>query len=105
MSPDGRYFVDSCSSRTQPNVTVVRDCRRQAGHGRGPAGYFETPRHRLDAPTPFTVKARDGFTDIYGYMFKPTHLDPSQKYPIVDFIYPGPQGKSCPNPGLSRCLS
>jgi dipeptidyl aminopeptidase/acylaminoacyl peptidase len=42
-------------------------------------------------PQPIVVKARDGVTDLYGLMFKPTNLDPSQKYPIVNHIYPGPQ--------------
>src|SRR3546814_2741141 len=43
------------------------------------------------APEPFTVKARDGKTDLYGLMFKPTNFDPTQQYPIVNYIYPGPQ--------------
>lgn len=42
-------------------------------------------------PSPITVKARDGSTDLYGLMFKPTNLDPSRKYPIINHIYPGPQ--------------
>ena len=42
-------------------------------------------------PVPFTVKARDGSTDLYGLMFQPTNLDPARKYPIVNHIYPGPQ--------------
>jgi dipeptidyl-peptidase 4 len=42
-------------------------------------------------PEPITVKARDGVTDLYGLMFKPSSLDPSKKYPIVNHIYPGPQ--------------
>ena len=45
--------------------------------------------------TPFTVKARGSKTDIYGMMFKPTHLDPAKKYPIVNEVYPGPQIGSC----------
>ena len=42
-------------------------------------------------PTSFTVKARDGVTDLYGLMFKPTNFDAAKKYPIVNHIYPGPQ--------------
>ena len=42
-------------------------------------------------PLPITVKARDGVTDLYGLMYKPTTLDPAKKYPIVNHIYPGPQ--------------
>src|SRR6185437_8424684 len=46
-------------------------------------------------PTPITVKARDGKTDLYGFMFKPTDLDAAKKYPIVNHVYPGPQAGSC----------
>jgi dipeptidyl aminopeptidase/acylaminoacyl peptidase len=42
-------------------------------------------------PIPFSVKARDGKTDLYGLLFRPTNFDPSRKYPIVNNIYPGPQ--------------
>ena len=38
---------------------------------------------------PITVKARDGKTDLYGLMYQPTNLDRSQKYPIINRIYPG----------------
>src|SRR5207245_10585411 len=41
--------------------------------------------------TPITVKARDGVTDLYGLLYKPSNFDPSKKYPIVNHIYPGPQ--------------
>ena len=43
---------------------------------------------------PVTVKANDGQTDLYGLLFTPTHLDPAVKYPVIDYIYPGPQGGS-----------
>ena len=45
-------------------------------------------------PMPFTVKARDGVTDIYGLLYRPTNFDASRKYPIVNSIYPGPQSGS-----------
>ena len=41
------------------------------------------------------MKARDGQTELYGFMFKPTNLDPARKYPIVNYVYPGPQIGSC----------
>jgi dipeptidyl aminopeptidase/acylaminoacyl peptidase len=44
------------------------------------------------APTSITVKSRDAKWDLYGLMFTPTNLDASKKYPIVNYIYPGPQG-------------
>ncbi len=45
--------------------------------------------------TTITVKGRDGKTDLYGMMFKPTEFDPVKKYPIVNLVYPGPQTCSC----------
>lgn len=42
-------------------------------------------------PEPFQVKAADGVTDLYGVMFKPFDFDSTQMYPIVDYVYPGPQ--------------
>lgn len=42
-------------------------------------------------PTPFKVKAADGVTDLYGYMYKPFDFDSTKTYPIIDYVYPGPQ--------------
>ncbi|WP_424680998.1 DPP IV N-terminal domain-containing protein [Frateuria sp. YIM B11624] len=92
LSPDGRAFVDTYSTPTTPPVTVLRD----SGDGRTLASVAKADISRLRAagwvpPTPITVKARDGKTDLYGMLFKPTNFDPHKKYPIVDYIYPGPQ--------------
>jgi dipeptidyl aminopeptidase/acylaminoacyl peptidase len=45
-------------------------------------------------PEPFTVKADDGITDLYGVMYKPFDFDPARKYPIIAYVYPGPQTES-----------
>jgi len=92
LSPDGRYFVDAYSTPAAPPVTVLR----RADDGGTIATVAKADITRLQAagwtpPTPITVKARDGRTDLYGLMFKPSRFDPSKKYPIVDYIYPGPQ--------------
>lgn len=92
LSPDGRHFVDAYSTPATPPVTVLRsseDGRVLATVARAEAG-------RLYAagwipPESFTVKARDGVTELYGMLFKPTDFDPSRKYPVVNYIYPGPQ--------------
>lgn len=42
-------------------------------------------------PERFTVKAADGITNLYGVMYKPFDFDPSRKYPIITYVYPGPQ--------------
>ena len=42
-------------------------------------------------PEIFKVKAADGVTDLYGVMYKPFNFDSTKVYPIVDYVYPGPQ--------------
>jgi dipeptidyl-peptidase 4 len=91
LSASGKYFVDSYSKPDVPAIAELRD----------DTGKLIAPLERADiskllatgwkAPAPFTVKARDGVTDLYGLMFKPTNFDASKKYPIVNHIYPGPQ--------------
>ena len=92
--PDGRYFVDNYSTPNTPAVSVLRD-----SSGRLIANLEKTDVSRLAAtgwkpPTPIVVKARDGVTDLYGLMYLPTKLIRTKKYPIIDYIYPGPQGGS-----------
>lgn len=92
MSPDGKYFVDAYSTSTVPPVTLLRS----ASNGHVIATVARTDISHLVAsgwvpPVPFTVIARDGKTPLYGLMFKPTNFDPNKKYPIIDFVYPGPQ--------------
>ncbi|MFP4081388.1 MAG: DPP IV N-terminal domain-containing protein [Candidatus Aminicenantes bacterium] len=91
LSPSGRFFVDICSTPVEPPATVVRDNK---GEKRLQIEEADISR-LLDAgwkpPVPFSVKARDGETDLYGLMFKPTHFDPTRKYPVINYIYPGPQ--------------
>ncbi|MEP6832257.1 MAG: DPP IV N-terminal domain-containing protein [Gemmatimonas sp.] len=91
-SPSKKYFVDSWSRPDLPPTAGLRD---------GVSGklilILETgDMSRLLAtgwkpPTRITVKARDGKTELYGLMFTPSTLDSTQKYPIINYIYPGPQ--------------
>ncbi|NMB82078.1 MAG: prolyl oligopeptidase family serine peptidase [Ignavibacteria bacterium] len=45
-------------------------------------------------PEPFVVKAADGITDIYGVMYKPFDFDSTKSYPLIEYVYPGPQTES-----------
>ena len=97
FSPSGNYFIDVYSKPDVASVAVVRNL-----DGKLIVHLEKTDVSRLMAtgwkpPVPFSVKAHDGQTDIYGLMFTPTNLDPNKKYPIVDYIYPGPQGGSVGN--------
>ena len=94
FSPSGRYFLDSYSQPNVPAVSVLH----------GLDGKLIMPLEKADisrlaatgwkAPTPIMVKAQDGQTDLYGLLFTPTTLDPNKKYPVINYIYPGPQGGS-----------
>lgn len=90
-SANGTYFLDVYSTISTAPVAVVR-----AADGTQVAELARTDLTRLRAagwvaPESFTVKARDGTTDLYGQMFKPSNFDPNKKYPIITYIYPGPQ--------------
>ncbi|MGI8468543.1 MAG: DPP IV N-terminal domain-containing protein [Pyrinomonadaceae bacterium] len=94
ISPDGKTFVDTYSKPDVPPVSVLRDI-----NGKLVATLEKADISRLVAagwkpPMPIIVKARDGVTDLYGLMYVPTNLDASKKYPIINYIYPGPQGGS-----------
>jgi dipeptidyl aminopeptidase/acylaminoacyl peptidase len=94
-APDGASFVDVYSTRETPETAVLRD-----DTGKLLATLAHQDISRLTAegwkpPVPITVNARDGKTPLYGFLWKPTNFDPAKRYPIVDYVYPGPQIGSC----------
>jgi len=95
ISSDGRYFVDAYSTPTQPQVTVVRNSEGKTVIEFGKQDISQLLAYGWVPPTPIKVKARDGKTDVYGFMFKPSKFDAAQKYPIINQVYPGPQTGSC----------
>jgi len=101
FSPSENYFIDTYSKPDVPSVSVLRDM-----NGKQITELEKTDISRLKAagwkpPTPFSVKAANGKMDVYGLMFTPTNLDPNRKYPVVDYIYPGPQSGSVGSWGFS----
>jgi dipeptidyl-peptidase-4 len=101
LSPSGSLFVDNYSRPDVKSTSVLR-----AADGAQVLALEEANLSKLVAagwkpPIPFTVKARDGVTDLYGLMFCPTGFDPSKKYPIINNIYPGPQTGSVGSRGFS----
>ena len=89
VSPDGKYFVDNYSTVTQSTRTVLRDLAT----GVVIQELARASTSELDdwsPPQPFTVKAGDGTTDIYGAIWKPTNFDSTRRYPVIDASYTGP---------------
>jgi dipeptidyl aminopeptidase/acylaminoacyl peptidase len=91
---DRDYFIDTYSKRDVEPTTVLRDLNGKVLVELEKADISRLRAAGWKPPTPVTVKARDGVTDLYGIMYTPTNLDPAKKYPIIDNIYPGPQGGS-----------
>ncbi len=91
VAEQGQYFLDVYSTIATPPVAVIRD-----HDGKQVAELAKADLTRLKAsgwvpPEAFSVKARDGETDLYGQLFKPSNFDASKQYPIITYIYPGPQ--------------
>ena len=91
LSPSGRYFVDAYSTPDVPPVIVLRDTDGKVVVPLEQADISKLEATGWKPPTPITVKARDGSTDLHGLLFKPTNFDPTKRYPIINNIYPGPQ--------------
>ncbi|MGH7502668.1 MAG: DPP IV N-terminal domain-containing protein [Longimicrobiales bacterium] len=106
LSPDGRTFIDSYSTPDTPPVTVLRDIQ----DGRV---LLELEKSEISAllatgwtpPIPFTVKARDDSTDLYGLMYRPSNFDSTASYPILNSLYPGPQSGSVGSRSFSAARS
>lgn len=94
FSADGKYFTDTYSQPNVPPVSEVRNVK-----GKLIATLEKTDISRLTAtgwkaPMPFSVKSADNRWDLYGLMHTPTTMNANEKYPVVVYIYPGPQGGS-----------
>ncbi|HTS37357.1 MAG TPA: DPP IV N-terminal domain-containing protein [Candidatus Solibacter sp.] len=92
VSPDGSFFVDSYSRPDLPGESALR--RTKDGSEvrvLEKAEAAELTKTGWKFPEPFQGKAADGSTDLYGLIWRPSNFDSSKKYPIVEFVYTGPQ--------------
>lgn len=92
ISPDLKYFVDNYSQPDVPNVAELRNIKGKLITKLEEANISQLKKMGWKAPIPVKVKSRDEKWDLYGLMFTPTHLDTTKKYPVVNYVYPGPQG-------------
>ena len=108
FSSDMTMFVDHYSRVDLPSVLELK---RLEGEGSSPRQAAEAVPQTWEvergdisrlvaggwrAPEVFSAKARDGKTDIWGLVWKPTRFDPSRKYPVIEYIYAGPHGTHTP---------
>ncbi len=91
MSESNRFFVNNSSRvNTTPEAVLynsagqkILDLEKADLSLLFAAGY--------QFPEPFKVKADDGITDLYGVMYKPFDFDSTKVYPLIEYVYPGPQ--------------
>ncbi|MGY0561283.1 DPP IV N-terminal domain-containing protein [Luteimonas sp. A277] len=95
LSPDGRYYVDTWSRLDQPDVTELRDARDGSLLARieeGDASALLSAGYR--PPETFVAPGRDGHTQIWGLVVRPTDYDSGRSYPVIENIYAGPHNAS-----------
>jgi dipeptidyl-peptidase 4 len=103
MNDNNTFFVDNYSRvNTAPKATLYD------GTGKKVMDLETTDLSLLMAagykfPEPFKVKADDGITDLYGVMYKPFDFDPNKKYPVIEYVYPGPQTEAV-NKAFSKSM-
>lgn len=91
MSESGRFFVDNYSRVNTVPAATLRGADGREVLALETADFSRLEEAGWQMPEPFTVKAADGVTDLYGVMYKPFDFDPNKKYPIIAYVYPGPQ--------------
>ena len=104
LSPDKKYFVDSYSRVDLPPVHKLRRLKdgkliRKLGEG----DVRDLLATGWSFPERFAAKARDGETDIYGVIFRPSNFDPKKSYPVIDGSYSGPQAVRTPKSFRRGC--
>ncbi|KQM77079.1 peptidase S9 [Pedobacter sp. Leaf216] len=103
MNDNNTFFVDNYSRvNTAPKATLYD------GTGKKVMDLETTDLSLLMTagykfPETFKVKADDGITDLYGVMYKPFDFDPNKKYPIIEYVYPGPQTEAV-NKAFSKSM-
>lgn len=97
LSPDGRWLIDRWSRVDLPEQAALRPVGkgRSMDLARGSTKNLEAAGWR--APERFKAKGRDGKTDIWGIVVRPTFHDPTKSYPVIEKIYAGPHDHHVPN--------
>lgn len=91
MNDEAKYFVNNFSRVNTAPKAIVMDTKGNPVMNLETADLSLLMAAGYKFPEPFKVKADDGVTDIYGVMYKPFDFDANKKYPIIEYVYPGPQ--------------
>ena len=91
IDDDARFAVDNYSRVNTVPMAVLLDNNGNKVMDIQESDFSQLFANGYKFPELFTVKAADGVTDLYGVMYKPFDFDSTRVYPIVDYVYPGPQ--------------
>lgn len=91
LSKNAEYFLDRVSTPNQAESSFIRSTSNKSGFVVEQMDISKLTATGWQAPTPFIVKDRNGEHDIHGLMYKPSDFDASKSYPVVNYLYPGPQ--------------
>ncbi len=97
FSPDRKFYVDSYSRGDLPPVAELhRASDASLVLELEKADHSALVKAGWKAPEVFVAKGRDGKTDIWGVIYRPTNFDAAKKYPVIENIYAGPQSSFVP---------
>ncbi len=88
---DCRWFVDNHSRVDRAPASALYDREGNKLMDLETADMSQLLAAGYKYPETFKVKAADGITDLYGVMYKPFNFDSTKLYPIIEYVYPGPQ--------------
>ncbi len=94
LGESNKFFVDNASRVDDAPVSTLYDTNGAVLLKLETTDLTTLKEAGFKFPTPFRVKADDGITDLYGVMYKPFDFDPAKKYPVILYVYPGPQTES-----------
>ena len=91
VDDDAKFMVDNYSRIDTVPVCVLLDNTGKKVMDLQESDFSQLLANGYKFPELFKVKAADGITDLYGVMYKPFDFDSTKVYPIIDYVYPGPQ--------------
>lgn len=97
FSNDYAYYVDQYSRVDAPPITLLKSSKNaKTVMELQKADHSALLEEGWIAPEVFTTKGRDGVTDIWGVIIRPTTFDPNKTYPVIEYIYAGPHSSFVP---------
>jgi dipeptidyl aminopeptidase/acylaminoacyl peptidase len=96
-SPNWNYFVTTYSTTNTSPISILKDRNGKNLLQLASSNTDELIKNGWQEPLEFNVKARDDKTDLFGIMYLPSDYKKNKKYPILNYIYPGPQSGSVGN--------